>query len=120
MIVIKPLLVLAFLALFVWAFRNRARVGMRAGFKVAGVLLTGFAIAAIVDPTLTQTLAHALGVALGVDLLVYGLVVVFAFTTIAGYFRYRDLDSRLAEVVRSHAISEAIEADGMPGTDRGL
>ncbi len=120
MIVIKPLLILCVVGLLVWAFRNRARVGMRAGMKVAGLLLTAFAIAAIVDPGLTQALADVVGVTRGTDLLLYVLVVVFAFAAVAGYFRFRDLENRLVDVVRAQAISEAIHAEGMPGADRGL
>lgn len=118
MIVIKPLLVVCFVGLLVWAFRNRARVGMRAGIKVTGVVLTGFAVVAIIDPGVTQALADSVGVARGTDLLLYALVVVFAFTTMAGYFRYRELDNRLAEIVRSQAIAEAIQLEGAPGAER--
>lgn len=117
MIVIKPVLIVCFVGLFVWAFRNRSRVGIRAGIKVVAVGLTGFAIAAIVHPGLTLALAHFVGVASGTDLLLYALVVVFAFTMVAGYFRYRDLESRLAEIVRAQAISEEIHSTGMPGAD---
>jgi len=115
MIVIKPLLVVCFVGLLIWAFRNRARVGMRAGIRLVAALLTGFAVAAIVDPGLTQSLANAVGVTRGTDLLLYALVVVFAFTTMAGYFRYRELDNRLAEIARSQAIHEAVRMEGMPG-----
>jgi hypothetical protein len=112
---IKPVLIVCFLGLLAWAFRNRNRVGLRAGIKVGAVLLTAFAVTAIVDPALTQSLAHSLGVADGADLLLYALVVTFACTTMAAYFRYRNLENRLAQVVRAQAITDAIVRDGPPG-----
>ena len=112
---IKPVLIVCFLALLAWGFRNRNRVGLRAGIKVGAVVLTGFAVTAIADPALTQSLAHALGVADGADLLLYTLVVTFACTTMAAYFRYRHLENRLAQVVRAQAITDAIVRDGAPG-----
>jgi len=114
-IAIKPVLIVCFLALLAWAFRNRNRVGMRAGIKVVLVLLTAFAVTAIADPGLTQSLAHAVGVADGADLLLYALVVSFACTTMAAYFRFRSLESRLAQVVREQAITDAVVRDGPPG-----
>lgn len=114
---IKPVLIVCFLGLLAWAFRNRNRVGLRAGLKVGAVLLTAFAITAITDPAVTQSMAHALGVADGADLLLYTAVVTFACTTMAGYFRYRTLENRLAQVVRAQAITEAVLRDGPPGSD---
>lgn len=118
MIAIKPVLIVCFLGLLAWAFRNRSRVGFRAGIKVGTVLLTAFAITAIVDPGLTQSLAHALGVGDGADLLLYALVVTFACTTMAAYLRYRHLENRLAQVVRAQAITDALVREGPPGTTR--
>lgn len=118
MSVIKPLLIVCFLGLLTWAFRNRNRVGLRAGIKVGAVLLTGFAVTAIADPALTTALAHAVGVADGAELLLYGLVVTFACTTMAGYFRYRYMENRLAQVVRAQAITDALVRDGSPGATR--
>ncbi|HVC13634.1 MAG TPA: DUF2304 domain-containing protein [Acidimicrobiales bacterium] len=115
---IKVVLILCFLGLLAWAFRNRNRVGLRAGIKVGAVVLTAFAVTAIADPALTTSLAHTLGVADGTDLLLYALVVTFACTTMAGYFRYRHLESRLAQVVRSQAITDALLRDGPPGAAR--
>lgn len=114
MTVIKPLLIVCFVGLLTWAFRNRNRVGLRAGIKLGVVLLTGFAVTAIADPALTTTLAHAVGVADGADLLLYGLVVTFACTTMAAYFRYRSMENRLARVVRAQAITDALLRDGPP------
>ena len=112
---IKPVLIVCFLGLLAWGFRNRNRVGLRAGLKMGAVLLTAFAVTSIADQGITQSMAHAVGVADGADLLLYALVVTFACTTMAGYFRYRQLENRLAQVVRTQAIADAVAQDGPPG-----
>jgi len=112
---IKGLLIAAILAVLVWAFRHRSRVGMRAGIKLAAVALAGVGVAAVADPGLTQDLANLVGVTRGTDLMLYVLVVVFAFTQAGTYFRFRELEARFAKAVRTQAISQAVERDGPPG-----
>lgn len=115
MTLIKVLLVVSFVGLFVWAFRNRAAVGLRAGLRVFAVVLTSLAIASVLVPDLLQAMADFVGVTRGTDLLLYGLVVVFGTTAVGTYFRFRELERRLAEVVRADAIRDAILTDGIPG-----
>jgi hypothetical protein len=115
---IKILLILSFVALFVWAFRNRSRVGLRAGTRLFAVILTAVAIVSILVPNLLQHLADLVGVTRGTDLLLYVLVVVFVSTTVGSYFRFRDLERRLADLVRADAIRDATLTQGVPGDDR--
>jgi len=110
---IKIVLVLGIAAMF-WAFRNRSRVGLRAGARVAAIVLAVLAIVSIIDPTVTQRAAEALGVTRGTDLLLYLLVLVFAATSLGFYFRFRELERRLADLARAEAIREAISVQGMP------
>ena len=112
---IKALLIAAILGVLVWAFRHRGRVAMRAGIKIAAVTLAVVAVAAVADPSLTQDLANLVGVTRGTDLMLYVLVVVFAFSQAGTYFRFKELEMRFARAVRSQAIAEAIERDGLPG-----
>jgi hypothetical protein len=114
---IKVLLILSFIGLFVWAFRNRARVGLRAGARVFAVGLTAVAVISILLPGLLQRLADLVGVTRGTDLLLYVLVVVFVSTTVGSYFRFRELERRMAEVVRADAIRDATLTHGVPGQD---
>ena len=116
MSLIKPILIAAILLLMLWAFRYRRGVGMRAGIKVIALTLTGLAIAAVADPGITQTLANTVGVTRGTDLLLYVVVVVFGFTQAGVYFRFRDVDLRVARAIRAQAIQEAVVRDGPPGS----
>ena len=83
--------------------------------RFAAVALTGLAITSIVDPNLTVDAAHAVGVTRGTDLVLYVLVVVFVFTSIGTYFRFREQERRFVQVVRASAIRESLLVQGVPG-----
>jgi hypothetical protein len=117
---IKVLLVVAFLGAVLWAFRNRGRVGIRAGARVVILLLTIIAVASVVDPNIPQQVADFVGVTRGTDLVLYLLVIVFVLTTAGMYFRFRELERRLVDVVRASAIQTAVTAQGLPGGDAGM
>ena len=117
---IKGLLIAAILGVLVWAFRHRGGVAMRAGIKLAAIALALVALAAVADPWLTQDLANLLGVTRGTDLMLYVLVVVFAFTQAGTYLRFKDLEMRFSRAVRAQAIAEAVERDGPPGAAHPL
>lgn len=112
---IKIILILAALLLLLLAFRHRQRVGLKAGWRVLSVLLVLAAIVFVIDPDIPQTLAEAVGVTRGTDLILYVLIVVFFFTTLGLYFRSRENEQRLVELARAIAIEVAIERDGEPG-----
>jgi small membrane protein len=113
--IIKLLLVISVVLLLVWAFRNRRRVGMRAGARVAAFMFGGLAIASVLKPDITQYAASAVGVSRGTDLVLYALVVVFLFTSAGLYFRSLELERRMATLVRTSAIRDAVTGGGMPG-----
>lgn len=115
MTLIKALLILSFLGLLGWGFRHRAHVGLRAGMRLAAIALTGAAIASVINPNLTTSAANLVGVTRGTDLVLYLFIVIFIATSIGTYFRFREQDRRLVEVVRASAIREAVLAQGMPG-----
>ena len=93
-------------------------VGLRASLRVGVLVLTGIAIASILDPGITQSAADVVGVTRGTDLILYLLVVVFALTSVGTYFRFREQERRLVKVVRDSAIRDAILAQGLPGEAR--
>jgi hypothetical protein len=114
MIGIKLVLVVLVLALLVWAFRNRNRAGIRASGRIAILLLAAVAIASVLDPNITSAVARMLGVTRGTDLVLYLLVMAFAFTSAGLYFRSKSLETKLGAVVRQVAINEALSRDGVP------
>lgn len=117
MSIIKVILVISILSVLLWVFRNRHRVGVRAGARVAMLALAVFAVVSIIDTDIPQELANLVGVTRGTDLVLYALVLAFAFTSTGLYFRSRELDRRMVLVVRANAIRDAVLADGLPGAD---
>lgn len=112
---IKIILVVAFIGMLIWAFRHRRRVGLRAGSRVALLLLTVFAAASVIDTAIPQKAADLLGVTRGTDLVLYLLVLVFALSSAGLYFRCLDIEAQIAELARSMALREAILTGGPPG-----
>lgn len=115
---IKIVLIAGVLCLCMWAFRNRKRVGMRASARLAVLGLAAIAIASVIDPGITTAVAHRLGVDRGTDLVLYLLVIAFAFTAAGLYFRSRDLERKLDLLVRHTALRDAVETDGPPPAQR--
>lgn len=113
--IIKPLLIICFVVLLVAVFRHRSRAGLRAGSRVVAVGLVFAAVVAIMDPDIPQHLAELVGVARGTDLILYGLVVVFAVSSLALYFQQRESDVRLQMLARRVALSDAVSESGPPG-----
>ena len=117
MTAIKFILIACFIAVLLWAFRNRARVGMRASARFGAVGLTVLAVISIADPDILTRIANHVGVGRGTDLLLYVFIVVFVVCGVGMYFKLRDQDRRLVEVVRAVAIRDAVLAQGIPGED---
>lgn len=78
------------------------------------VVFAALAIGSIVVPESWTTLAQALGVGRGTDLILYGLVVAFLSFTASTYLRHRQLEVNLTRLARRLALDEA----GSPDTGR--
>lgn len=117
--IIKPVLVLCFVALLIFVFRQRGRAGLRAGSRLLALALGLAAIVFIIDPDIPQRLAEAVGVVRGTDLILYILVIVFAVTSMSLYFGQRASQVEIQQLARRVALSDAIAADGPPVGARG-
>lgn len=113
---IKIVLIFSFLGVLVTVFRHRRRVELRAGSRIAALVLSAIAVVSIADPDIPQAVAEDLGVGRGTDLILYLLVVVFVLTSLGLYFRLREADRRLFDLARAVAINQAVQAEGPPGT----
>jgi hypothetical protein len=117
---IKFVLVIAVLAVALLAFRNRYDVGIRAGARLAALVLAAFAIASIIDTNIPQSLANAMGVTRGTDLVLYTLVIVFAMTATGLYLRTREIERTVALIVRNLAIRDSVLTWGMPNSSASV
>lgn len=115
--IIKPILIISFIIVLVFVFRQRNRAGLRAGSRIAALLLGAAAIVFVVDPDIPQALAELVGVVRGTDLILYLLVVVFAVTSMSLYFTQRSFEVQIQQLARRIALSDALATGGPPGRD---
>jgi hypothetical protein len=87
----------------------------RVGF--AWGLLWIAAAVAIAKPELTATIARALGIGRGTDLVLYFAILFMIFGFFAVYVRLRRMENNLTKVVRELAIRSASEGDAGPAVD---
>ncbi len=113
---IQVLLIAAVIALLVYLLRSRTKAQSKAWVKVGYVLFVFGAGYAILRPNDTTVVAHWLGVARGADLMLYGLIIAFVFTTLSAYLRFKDLELRYARLARAIALEGARAPDGEAAT----
>jgi hypothetical protein len=104
---IQVLLIAAVVSLLVYLLRSRTSTQSRAWVKVGYVLFVLTGIYAVLRPDDTTVVANWLGVARGTDLMLYALVIAFAFTTLSAYMRFKDLELRYARLARAIALEGA-------------
>lgn len=105
--IIRVFLLASIVLAVVWLLRTRPSGSRLAIMRLAGFLAAAAAAASVIAPGLVTDAAHVVGVREGPNLILYVLVVVFVFTTIVQSLRMRELERRLAQVVRAQALAEA-------------
>lgn len=84
-------------------FRNSIVDAVAMGlFILAGATL-------VIFPDITSSLAHALGVGRGVDLIFYFCILFFIFIILKLYARIRRLEQMMTKVIRNNSIAGAIK-----------
>lgn len=105
--VIQFLLILAVLVILVTFLRHHGTTLAGAGVKIGFALFMVFGVLAVLLPNEVSRLAQFFGVGRGTDLVLYGMVVAFAFATINTYLRFKELELRYARLARAIAIGSA-------------
>jgi small membrane protein len=113
---IQALLILAVLTLLVYLLRSRRSAKAKAWVKVGYILFVVVGVYAILRPDDTTVVANLLGVSRGADLILYMVIIAFAFTTLSTYVRFKDIELRYARLARAVALQNAQEPDAA-GTD---
>ena len=108
---IKALLLLAGAVLVAFFLANRRKARAKAGVKIGFVLFVVFMVYAVIRPDDLTWLANQLGVQRGTDLVLYALVMGFAFVTVSTYVRFREQELRYARLARSIALQNAVRPD---------
>lgn len=107
MLIIQILLILAVLVVLVYFLRSRGTAKSSALFKLLFVAFGMFGIYAVLRPEDLTAIAHAVGVDRGTDLMLYALIVTFAFTTLGTYIRFREAELRYTRLARAIALQNA-------------
>ena len=111
---IQFLLIAAVVLLLVFFLRNHGTSRARASVKIGFVLFLAFGIVAVLYPDTVTELAKSVGVGRGTDLVLYGLVVAFAFAMINTYLRFREWEQRQARLARALALRDAEPPSAAP------
>lgn len=104
---IQVLVIAAVVSLLVFLLRSRGSMQARAWVKVGYVMFVIAGIYAVLRPGDTTVVAHWLGVGRGTDLMLYLLVVAFAYTTLNTYLHFKDVELRYARLARAIALEGA-------------
>lgn len=105
---IQFLLILAALVLFTTFLRLAHTARLQAFKRIGFLLFCLFGVIAVLRPGVMTWLANRVGVGRGTDLLLYMLVVVFAFFSLNTYLRFKDTERRLTKLARAMAIRDAV------------
>lgn len=102
--IIKILLITAALGFGLLILRDRAAGPQLVLRRLAGLTIVTLGIVAVLWPLLTTRVANAIGVGRGTDLVLYVLVMVFAYTAVATSQRIARLEKTITLLVRELAI----------------
>ena len=105
--VIQIILLLAAAAVFGVFIRNSHSVRSQAFKRISFVIFLIMNFDAVLRPGDTTWLAHKVGVGRGTDLLLYLLVIAFAFFAVNTYLRFHTLERRFTDLARSIALNTA-------------
>lgn len=70
------------------------------------LLMVSTGIVFVLFPSITQTIAHKLGVGRGADLIFYLSIIIFWFVILKLYTRLRRVEKILTDIVRKEALDE--------------
>ena len=104
---IQYLLVASVAVVMASFLRNRNAIRFQAGKKILLILFVVACLISIARPATLSTVAQWLGVGRGADLLLYTLVVAFAFVAINTYLKFKDYEAKISILARRLAIIEA-------------
>jgi hypothetical protein len=109
--IIKVILIAGTLVLGFIALRQRASGTTLAIRRLGGVGIIVVGTVLVLWPNTTTRVANAVGVGRGTDLLLYGLVMAFMFTTISIHQKLYVLEQRVTSLVRELALLEAARSE---------
>ena len=105
--IIQILLVIFAVSTIIFVLLNRNTYLGKAWKKVGLILLFLVMILVVLFPEITSSIAHALGVGRGTDLLLYTVVVAFIIYALNNYLNQQDQRDTIYQLARKIALMEA-------------
>jgi len=115
--IIKVFLILSVLAATAYLVRGGSTGRHLAIRRIAGMVFALGWVVAVIAPDLVTTVANAVGVGRGTDLVLYVLAVAFLFSTVTQRQHLRDLEDRIAVLTRELALATPQPPDPAPAQD---
>ena len=112
--IIKVLLVAAVLGFGLLVLRDRAPGQHQLARRAAMLLVATAGIVAVLWPNLTTSVANAIGVGRGTDLVLYVLVMAFVYHALATSQRIHQLERSITLLTRELAISRPVSLHTTP------
>jgi len=115
--VIKVILVVVLAAFAVFLMipgRGQRHVAIR---RLVMLVLLALVVLAVIFPSAVTAVAHLVGVGRGADLLLYGLIVVFAGNSILVQRRHRNTEREITILARQLAILQASKPTELPAAE---
>ncbi len=110
--IIKILLIAAATGVAVLLLQEKVPGQREASRRAAGLLLVVVGIVAVLWPQLTTTVANAVGVGRGTDLVLYLFVMVFAYSALVTAQRIHRLQHDITVLTRALALSRPTQPRG--------
>jgi hypothetical protein len=104
---IQLLLIAMAIGIGVYFVVHRGQARAAAWAKILFLAFLVFGAYALLRPDDLTRIARLVGVGRGADLVLYGLVLCFAFMTVSSYLKFLEIETRLARLARAVAIDEA-------------
>ena len=112
MLIIQLLLITMAVAIVGYFVVHRGQARAAAWAKILFLSFLLFGAYALLRPDDLTRVARLVGVGRGADLVLYGLVLGFAFMTVSSYLKFLELETRLARLARALALEEARRVNG--------
>ncbi|AZG47479.1 DUF2304 domain-containing protein [Gordonia insulae] len=107
MIWFQILAILGLVALVTFFMIHRGTARSSAGVKLLFVAFVVFGVYAMLRQDDVTWVANKIGIQRGLDLVLFLLVIAFAFTTVSTYLRFRELEIKYARLARAVALQNA-------------
>ncbi|MYR08095.1 DUF2304 family protein [Gordonia sp. SID5947] len=107
MIWLQIVTIVGIVALVTFFIVNRGTARSSAGVKILFVAFVVFGVYAMLRQDDVTWMANQIGIQRGLDLVLFLLVIAFAFTTVSTYLKFREIEIKYARLARAIALQNS-------------